>query len=547
MKIEKNALTLVELLISITISMLIMVSIWVFTSSWLSNLFLQEKSIWNIFYINDFIKETKNAFDFMDSKSKILTNGIIFKRKTEYEKWWFSYIWTLEKNDFCKNWEKTKHIFIKNFIIKSPISWEFKIRENQVFQNGNLILWKKFFWKDFSPWDLWENVPLNNPSSVVKDKNWFIFVSDTLNNRILLINKDKKVYNFLWEEILKEPISLKFENQKLKITNAWKWEILEYKTDKKEYFDKKFSWEKENIFFDKIAINITKKFSKIYNNFDFSEEEKLNDFFDLNNFNLNDFDVEIDPNLYVKYSQKIKWKEKIFFKTKQEYLTSKWGKKVFLWEIQRKIYLKPKNFENFYSFVEDSEVINFSQNNFKINAWNKNIFVQKSGENYDFFLKKDIEIEKDWKKIKEEKYFKLRDFKMIFDFDLDFSWKINFSELSWKYFVNLEFLDNKLSSVFEIKEEKIYENDLENIEITQKNLKYPYDFWKDFDLENPWNFIDFDEENDKILNLPIKSLEISKDWDFLNFILKYYRNYDCENPDLNEQKISTLFLKNKIK
>jgi|GEM_PF-4476909 hypothetical protein len=49
-----------------------------------------------------------------------------------------------------------------------------------------------------------------------------------------------------------------------------------------------------------------------------------------------------------------------------------------------------------------------------------------------------------------------------------------------------------------------------------------------------------------MLEVPIKSLEVSKDGNFLNIIVKYYKNFDCENLDLNEQKINTLLLKKKL-
>ena len=98
---------------------------------------------------------------------------------------------------------------------------------------------------------------------------------------------------------------------------------------------------------------------------------------------------------------------------------------------------------------------------------------------------------------------------------------------------------------------KIFFNDLRELKQVKNNLKYPYKInstsdFAEFDMQNPWDFINFDENFDTMLEVPIKSLEVSKDGNFLNIIVKYYKNFDCENLDLNEQKINTLLLKKKL-
>lgn len=561
MKKTKKAVTLVELIVWVSLSMLLMVSIWIFTSSGLSNLFLQEKSIWNIFSINKFIEETKNTLDNIDSESQILTNWIIFKRKTEYDEGWFAYIWTTEK-DFCENWQKTKHIFIKNFIPFSEDkikTWNFesKTKQNQVFENWNLIIWTKFFWKDFENWSESKEVPLNNPTWIVKDSEGNLFISDTLNDRILIKDKNWKVYNFLWNEILKEPNSLQFENWKLKIANAWKKEILEYYFSEKSYNPKNLKIEKNKDFFDKIKINITKDYSKKYNILEIKDEEKFSENFDLKiqeikNIFQNDFIIKEDNEIYYQVWAKNSWKYDIKYISKSEYENQK-SNLEFLWKTRKSFYLIPKDFSNFYNFTETTNKINNISWFKKLVLWTKNIFTKENK----FYLEKTENktiTREDWssENIEEKNYYELQNFKIKFDLNSYFSSSNNFiekSNLKWKYFLNLEILKeisvNKFEKIEETKEEKIFENDLENFKIT-KTWKYSYDFWKNFDLNNPWNFINFDENYDKILDLPIKSLEISKNWDFINIILKYYKNFDCENLDINEWKIRTLFLKKKI-
>ena len=113
---NKKAITLIELIVWVSISMLLMLSIWIFTSSGISNLFLQEKNIWNNISINNFFTEAKKNLDNIEKSSEIIQNWVIFKRKTEFNDGWFSFIWTKQKTDFCENWAETKHIFLKNFI-----------------------------------------------------------------------------------------------------------------------------------------------------------------------------------------------------------------------------------------------------------------------------------------------------------------------------------------------------------------------------------------------------------------------------------------------
>ena len=108
---SKNGVTLVELIVWISITMLLMISIGIFVSSWLSNIFIQDKSLWNMFSINDFSNEIRKTTENLEKKVSIISSEkVIFKRKRNLDEWWFAFIWTFEKNDFCENWEKTKHI-----------------------------------------------------------------------------------------------------------------------------------------------------------------------------------------------------------------------------------------------------------------------------------------------------------------------------------------------------------------------------------------------------------------------------------------------------
>ena len=101
-----------------------------------------------------------------------------------------------------------------------------------------------------------------------------------------------------------------------------------------------------------------------------------------------------------------------------------------------------------------------------------------------------------------------------------------------------------------VEEKKIFSNFEKELKVAENWLNYPNNInsiwsYETFDLSSPFE-IDFDKNYDKMLELPIKSLEISKNWDMLNIILKYYRNYNCDDPDWNEARVSTLLIKKKI-
>lgn len=611
---NKKALSLVELIVWVTISMLIMVSIWVFLSSWLKNIFIQEKSIWNILEINDFYDYLQKTVWNFDKNLEIFEwESTIFQRKTEYDEWWFSFIWQIEKDDFCKNWIKTNHIFVKNFI---PNSWDYKEtswnfstnqKENSVFEVNKKIIWNGFFGKNFKNWEFWENVALNWPTWITGKWN-FLYISDTLNNRILKYHKpSKKVYNFLSEEDwLDLPTWLYFDNENLLIANSWKWEILEYKNYEKYENELNFSLNEDKfIDFNKIDIEFKKEFDLWIEkeNFDFNLKNiwdldlKWNifekDSSKLKNISYEDKNWEIkfdtlkdlkDLEKIIHISKKITfskksntfedfydfkvWEKKEGIDIKENYDDNKEILKNFKTEIKidkkkeiyngipekiyKKLNLEDSKIENIFKKkiwdFEDFKVLWFYEeikiDNFVWEKLENNIFeeVDFDKDKTKYLVK--IEYKKENNNLKEEIY-ELKKFKTNFEFkikdvfDIFWEWKWLFT---WKIILSKGIDEN-----FKSEEINIFQNNLIKLNKRKENLNFPYKInWKDDFTEFDKKSVKFNKKFDKILDIPIKSLDISKDWDFLNIIIKYYRNFDCEDLDLNEQKINTLFLKKKI-
>ncbi len=229
-KIMKKAFSLVELIVWITISMLLMVSIWVFVSSWMENIFLQQSSIKNASDLNNFAHNIYSTFSYLENTWSInITNSwIIFKRKTEFDKWWFTYIWVSPEDEFyCFSWAEntnTNHIFIKNFIpfeedLEYIETWYLDILTWSVVHNWGTyishqkehkitdetwktIVWKWIFWDFFEKEVSWTWIYLNSPTWLASDSE-VLYISDTLNDRVLylswwLIYKllDEKLHNW---------------------------------------------------------------------------------------------------------------------------------------------------------------------------------------------------------------------------------------------------------------------------------------------------------------------------------------------------------------
>lgn len=562
---NKKAITLVELIVWISISMILMISIGIFASSWLSNIFLQEKNMWNLLDINDFSKKIKNNLDNIEKNEKILTDWIIFKRKTEYNLWWFSYIWTEEIDNFyCEN-QKTKHIFIKNFIPYDwnnyeVILWDLKSnqKENKVFKNWNPIIWTNFYWYEFSSWEESTKVPLNWPTWLLKDNKWNIFVSDSLNNRILKREISWKTFHFIWEESwLLEPNWLFLDWDDLYIANSWKWEILKYFPQEKEANYKQNFSNSQEISFSRIKFEYIKKIWLDNDEKNFKIENNTKESI-LNKIKKTEIDyIEFNENndKYEVFLENI-WENKILSKTEFENIKNSWQNYKLLKIIKIFYFYTAKIWEN--QSYEQTEITDNSKINQIVNLNKKlELIIGKTyiyfDENEKLFYKEEISnVTNPWPPPTTtivKRYFKINNFK-IQNFSFDFPEFKDFWK--WKFVIKIEMQKSDLwnFTISFINEKEIFANDVRKLIKVAQNLKYPYKIdspssFKQFDLENPW-IIKFDEKYDKILKLPIKNLDISKNWNIITILIKYYINYDCENLDSNEQKIRTLLLKKKI-
>jgi len=236
---NKNAFTLVEMIVGITISILLMTSIWVFVSSGMNNITLQKKVLDdNKEFSHDMLYLQKKIGSAIQYISNIWSyTGILLKQNVYFDEWWWTYISVKQLDkQFCGTWEitKTNHIVIHNFI---PLAWvstwttiyKSDIKSHQIMKksDNSVVVWRDIYGDKFSEWDLWTDVFLNSPTWIV-EIDWKLVFSDTLNDRILYLS-GSRVYSLVDEkDWLKQPIWLAYNSweKALYIANAGKWEIL---------------------------------------------------------------------------------------------------------------------------------------------------------------------------------------------------------------------------------------------------------------------------------------------------------------------------------
>lgn len=496
---NKKAFSLVELIVWITISMILMVSVGIFISSWMQNIISWEKVIKNINDFSNFAnKINNNLFLLNNSKYSAIKawSWLLFKSSNYFDKWWFTFIWSQKLEwiyceDDSESYE-TNNIFIKNFIpfeenseniltnfedILTANAWIYTSYQNEhkVTDNAwNIIIWKWIFWNYFQDWADWEDIYLNSPTWLAFDSiNNILYVSDTLNNRILYYDVSSwKIYKLLWEnDWINEATWLYYnESEKvLYISNSWNWEILKYSS--KNYS----SSPQLNIKIDEDIIWVNKL------NLYFYKDNLAND---INSINETDYNF-------------------IWFSKDDDYLNISWNKAEYL-------------FLNYASFPS-SQLVCWSWE--KYNWWNPVNCIstwtwQSSWFNY-ISINSNDEIQVN---------------------------NINLNDSStWNNYVKLELLNNS-----EIRYSKYFpfytnwDDDLRtkndnSLEIIHSNLNYPNWIWwennyNEFNYNNSYNF---SYSNwDYILNSPIENLEIDLiDNNLLSFILNYYRNYNCYNLD----------------
>ncbi len=202
MKKNFNWFSLIELIVWVSISLILMISIWIFVTSWMKNITIQKQildqssKVWDIFL--DFENIFSTWFEIISSSDSwilIKSNYVLGN--------WSIYDFSIKTQTWeCQNdlSIETKYLDIKNFnpyILPNWIySWSYL--KNEIYSWSEVIVWKWIFGNEFESWSVWTWVYLNNPSSITS--SWeLLFVADSGNNKILYLSWSK-VYKLLDED-----------------------------------------------------------------------------------------------------------------------------------------------------------------------------------------------------------------------------------------------------------------------------------------------------------------------------------------------------------
>ncbi len=480
---NKKWFTLIEVLVWVSISTILMISIWALISWWIKNVTTQEKS----FDDNDnylvFENKINDIFSRIDKNftPQKTTSWVILKINSNFDEGWFTYIWSTgsiinEQNDwvYCLSWSEntnTNHLFIKNFIAfeentedifknfneileSKPIEIDWKkyksltkkhIIVKEEVGEWKTVVWKWIFWDEFKAWSKWIDIYLNNPTWLAK--NWdILFISDTLNNRVLYYDTKKDKIDILLNENdwLFEPTGLLYNisENALYISNSWKAEILKFYSKQIETPSLTLKW---------ISQNNIKEFSIEF--FDQNWEKIIE-----NGNNMNKLSIDIsDYRVWVWDSYKIEDNKLIF--------SFSWGTK--------------KNFDN--DFITIKGINNFS------NTGSYYVRLDINDTFYPFFNQSDNNL--------------------------------------------LTIDDNKL---------EIYEKWLEYDTWFRWNKNSRNNF-----LDWTYKSLAYNKFYDYLLKIPIKEFVVNYDNSLLTLKLVYFSKYDCYNTDEKIEK--TFLIKKNFK
>lgn len=511
----KKAFSLIELIVWITISMLLMVWVWIFISNGMQNIFAWQKVLENTDDFTNFSNNLNISLSLTQSWSFSPVNTsswIIFKRWENLADWWFSYIWTeILDNTYCESGamdSKTNNIFIKSFIpfeeqnedIFDELKWWYTWtllatswiytsyqKENVVKKSDwTIIVWKGIFGDKFIEWASWTDIYLNSPTWLASD--WTnLYISDTLNNRVLYLDNSNKIHLLLDEtDWLNEPTWLYHNNSSLYIANSWNWEILKYSSKSTitnptlslswitlnpinrleiDFFNQ--DWTNNNI------IGPTNK-TKIT----FSNITKNDDFLWIQNNKLQYYFVNYD---WVDYSEpSCTWiEERLVWWNPVKCISN--------WTGTTSTNLA-KNFNNTTIDIQNITPLLNNTWSYYVNLKLFNLTTEKYSQFFSYFTQSDNNLTTKW--------------------------------------------DNKLTVLYSW-------------------LNYPTWIWwttaSDFNQFWDWTYSNIPyHSTDNLLSIPVKSLDIiNTPNDLITLILKYYKSYNCYNTD--EKVAKTFIIKKNLK
>jgi len=581
--IWKYGFSFVELVVSITISMILMFSVSIFVQNWIKNITSQNTIFGNYLQIKQFTNDVYESFSYIDNSffPVNLNSWVLVKIFKDFDKWGFLYVWKWNFDKlYCQSWsdsEITNHVYLKNFVpfewfsgdlfawssfdngwIKTNMfswsinneTWILVWPTDVAFWNWNIsyvsdtlnhsvycfdktnisstmamVIWKWMFWDEFYDWLNWTWVFLNSPTWLSYSTiwwTWYLFISDTLNDRIIYQDlSDNKVYKLLWrDDWIKEPTWIYYDDslKTLYVVNSWKKQILAYSSSGsfKDNVDLSFS---EDVFVTNVD-NV--KFSFMYGSWlsnpnlfsptqtwsvSFSPNVAWQDFLERQNNNLIYYFVDYTWLEVSDWNCVVSWSYVIWTSWIPVYCSWIWTwvlsvpkKKTFFWNYQvgiSSIWPVADFINNWTYYLKLS-----------LNSWS----LEKSFHYFPYFVSSDNNI-----------------FTKDDNIMTVLTWWLGYPTGIYPNWNNLIFNDFLTRKSYEI--DKNWSN------ISSKNLNY-FNF----------SISTYNKNIDSIFYSPIKDYYIKYNSanKVLNFYFNYYKNYSCYS-DNNPSSVSEFFMKKSYK
>jgi hypothetical protein len=230
MKTNTQAFTLIEMIVWVGLTIILMVSVWIFVSSWMSNITLQKQVIDQNNEIWDFNENLNNIFWENVEIINLTSTSLLVKSNHTVWKPQYYDISTVVSTWYCKNdlTRENKYLQIKNFnpFVLSGTTYSGSYRDHVIYSGWEIIAGKKWvFWDQFTSGDFWTGVYLNNPSWIAFWW-WKLYISESGNNRISYMSWNK-IYSFLdINDWIYHPTWLLYTWSTLYILNSGKNELL---------------------------------------------------------------------------------------------------------------------------------------------------------------------------------------------------------------------------------------------------------------------------------------------------------------------------------
>lgn len=543
---HKSWFTLVEMVVGITISMLLMVWVTSLVWWWMQNIIWQQKVLKDQSFTVDSFYYFQESFSGLDVNysPKSTWSWFLFKRKKDFDHIGFAYLWTKTISEFyCpvdSETPDTQHIYLQNIlpfeeiwedIFQTPSDIHTSKNVNNLYIDtlnhsvknsidDSIIIWKWYFWNQWKNGDDLNSFYLNTPTGIAF-WNWVTYISDTGNNRILSYSGGKVEILLDSTDGLSEPTWLDYDNNTLYISNSWKWEILAYSSKilpTAPNANITFTADSDINNFTNIEFifkNIsTLSRSNNISNYDFPSWWKSVDFLSRSSnilrYYFTDFSLE---STNYEPSQCNSTNNRITIESgspkKYEYVSCSaswtWTLNIYSWDNSHNI----TAWNSYDIWIENIPNDFSAAGNYYIQAK----FYNRDTEVGNIFVPYFTQ----WNNIlSEKKYSSLKVIKNWLQYP---TW----IEVTWN---NIKFND------FLERTEKVYNMQTKSLSTTKSLSWFSHTNFEKIPLNN---------HSDFILNLPIKSLDLQIIDNLFHGSIKYYRIYNCYNPE--ENSIRTFLIK----